>query len=176
MKRIPAEVSTTNKVLPQNQWPDPIEGENLTIKPADGGGLFVKVTIQAEVPETWEEAVQFYGGEEEAIKALQGDISRRRSNAARPILRDTETVIDWVNIAQQAGDAHKPGQRGGFRAQPTIDEAELRGNVQDMDSLLAFLRNKGIQIQGQGQQPELVPTVEGNGGEEELEEEEIQTA
>jgi hypothetical protein len=153
MKRMPIEVTTTNKVLPQNLWPQPTESETLTIKPADGGGLNIGVTIQAEVPETWEEAVSFYGGEEEGLKAVQQDIARRRSNAARPVLRDTETVLDWVNVAQQAADSHKPGQRGGFRAAPTVDEAELR-SATSMDDLLALLRAKGIQVQGAGTAPE----------------------
>jgi hypothetical protein len=149
MKRVPAKVSTTNKVLPQNLWPQPTDSNGLKIQPADGGGLFIEVIIQAEVPETWEEAVSFYGGEEEGLKAVQQDIARRRSNAARPVLRDTETPLDWINVAQQAADSHKPGQRGGFRAAPTVDEAELR-SASSMDDLLALLRAKGIQVQGSG--------------------------
>lgn len=132
-KRIPVDISTTNKNL---------KGE-------DGKDLKVEVTVQAEVPENLQEAAEFYGDEEKLLDSIQGDVARRKANAARPLLRDAESVQDWNSIAQQAVDQYQPGRRGGFGAAPTIAEEELRGAT-DMDSLLALLRQKGFNIQSGG--------------------------
>lgn len=129
-KRITAEISTTNKNL---------KGE-------DGKDLEIKVSVEVEVPETLEEAANFYGSEEKLLDSIQTDVARRKSNAARPLLRDAEGIADWQVIAQQAVDSYTPGRRGGFGS-VAVSEDEL-SSATSMSDLLALLRAKGIQITG----------------------------
>ncbi len=105
----------------------------------------IEVQLEVSVPENVQEAAEFYGGEEKMIDAIQQDVARRRANAARPILRDSETKLDWQKVAQEAASTYTPGRRGGFA--PSIDESELR-NVGDMDSLIALLRSRGVNLSG----------------------------
>lgn len=109
-------------------------------------GEDIEVNINVQVPDTLEEAAEFYGSEEKLIESIQTDVARRRANAARPLLRDAEEPMPWETVAQQAADAYQPGRRGGFGA-AAIDESELE-SVESTDDLIALLRSKGIQITG----------------------------
>lgn len=106
----------------------------------------IEVTLNVSVPETLEEAAEFYGGQDKLIESVQGDVARRRANAARPALRDAETVQDWQTLAQGIADGYKPGERrGGFGVAPTIEQSAL-DNVTSTEDLIALLRAKGINI------------------------------
>lgn len=104
----------------------------------------IEVTIEVEVPESWEEAVAFYGDEEKAIKAIQTDVARRRANAARPALRDATTQLDFQALAQKVASEYQPGRRAGFGA-AEVSEDELAG-ADSLDALKAILAAKGIKI------------------------------
>ena len=106
----------------------------------------ITVELSVSVPENVNEAAEFYGSEEKLMDAIQGDVARRRSNAARPVLRDAEQELDWQRVAQDTADAYQPGRRGGFGG-VAISEEELR-TAGDMDSLLALLKARGVNIAG----------------------------
>lgn len=103
----------------------------------------IAAAVLVEVPTSLEEAAgeEFYGSEEAALKALKQDWSRRCVNAARPILREAESDLDWDTVAQQAVDGYKPGRRGGFAPKVTEDELE---DFEDVDALREFLRKRGV--------------------------------
>ena len=106
-------------------------------------GRDIEVTIEVEVPESWEEAVAFYGDEEKAIKAVQTDVARRRANAARPALRDATTEADFTALATKIAAEYQPGRRSGFGA-VELSEDEL--NVDSLEALKAVLIAKGVKI------------------------------
>lgn len=85
----------------------------------------------------------FYGSEEALKKAIDADWARRKSNAARPVLRDSERELDWQSVAQQTSDQYKPGRRGGFS--PTVGMDELQG-ASSIEDVIALLREKGVNI------------------------------
>lgn len=115
-----------------------------------GTGLDIEVTCEGTVSTTLEEASEWYQGEDKLIASIQADQLRRQANAARPLLRDAEQPDDWQAIAQAAIDSYTPGQRGG-RATPTVDQTELaEASAGGMDSILAYLRGRGIQVAPQG--------------------------
>jgi hypothetical protein len=142
-KRIDVEISTTNKNL---------KGE-------DDKPLEIKVNCNAEVPETIQEAAEFYGGEDKLIESIQSDVARRKSNAARPILRDATSTLNWTTVAQQAIDTYQPGRRGGFGQPVTVDAAAL-ASAGNMDELMALLRQSGVQFTNE--QNDTTPSEEEN--------------
>lgn len=125
MDRIEKEISTTNELF----------GE-------------ISVQVQCRVPESITDAIEFYNGEEEVLKVLQSDAARKQCNAARPVLRDSETELDWAAVAQKAVDQYEPGRRGGFGV--TVDASELDEVMAsgDVGELLAYLQSKGANVDG----------------------------
>lgn len=101
----------------------------------------ITVVLDVEVPESLTEAASedFYGDEEKALAALQQDWQRRSVNAARPILRTSETQLDWHTVAQNAADSYKPGRRGGFQAKVSLEDLEKYDNVDDLRNFLASI-------------------------------------
>lgn len=106
-------------------------------------GTSIAAAVDVEVPESLDEASgeEFYGSEESALKALVQDWTRRCVNAARPILREAETELDWDTVAQQAVDGYKPGRKGGFAPKVTEDELD---QFEDVEQLREFLRGRGV--------------------------------
>ena len=104
-------------------------------------GQKIEVNIDVTVPETLAEAAEFYKGEEELIKVVQQETVRRKINAARPILRDADTEMDWVDVATQIAEQYEPGRRGGFQVGVSEDEVDSAESVEDLKALLA---SKGI--------------------------------
>lgn len=133
MKQIEAEVTTTNKSLGGN--PDDPSTH-----------VEIAVTVQVEVPESFDEAIEFYGSEEKALVAIQEDVKRRKVNAARPVLRDAVQELDWEAVAQQAVNDYTPGRRGGFGVQISRDEVEEKATTGSVEDLLAYLASKGAKI------------------------------
>lgn len=117
---------------------------DVTIKTKNETFGEIEVNVTAEVPETLAEAAEFYGGEDKLIESIQSDVARRRANAARPILRDADTELDWQAVAQDAVDTYTPGRRGGFQgAKVSEEELKSAGSVED---LVAMLKAKGYNI------------------------------
>ena len=129
MQTVEHKVSTTNKVL------DPEKPQKIS------------VVCEYSVPESIDEAVDFFGGEEKLVDAIASDVARRKGNAARPSLRDSETALDWQAVAQQIGEDYKPGRKGGFgKVQLSKTEAEEAAVSGDIDALLALLASRGVAI------------------------------
>lgn len=129
MSKQKTHVTTTNKTIDPNS---PLE---------------IDVEIELTVPDTIAEAAEFFEGEEKLVEVIQQEVVRRKSNAARPLLRDSEVVLDWQSVAQQAAEAYQPGRKGGFQ-QPVVSATELEkavtgGSVEDM---LAYLKSQGVRI------------------------------
>jgi len=107
-------------------------------------GMKVEAEFDLTVPESIEEALEFFGSEEKLLDSIQSDIQQRKLNAARPVLRDAETEMDWAAVATQVAEGYTPGRRGGFGA-VEVSEDEL-SNVDSADALRALLAAKGIKI------------------------------
>lgn len=166
--RKPVKLSTTNVQPSMRQY----------FNNEKGTGLDIEVNCEGTVSETMEEASEWYGGEEKLIKSIQADQLRRLANAARPLLRDSDTLQDWQAIAQSAIDSYTPGQRGG-RTTPTVDQQELE-NAQagGMDAMLAYLRGRGIVIAPVGgeQEPDRDVPEDEDLVEDELSDEDLEAA
>lgn len=124
MLRREATVTTTNK---------PLERE-------------ISCSLEVEVPENLQEASDFFDGEAKLLEVIQGEVVRRRVNAARAVIRDVENPdTDFAALAQSVADAYTPGRKGGFQA-PSISQDELAEAAGDMDALMALLQSRGAQI------------------------------
>lgn len=103
----------------------------------------VKVRIPLAPSVTAYAGEDFYTSEEELKKAIDVDWARRKANAARPILRDSESVMDWQLVAQQASDSYKPGRRGGFAPTVELDALKSAGTI---DDVIKLLQERGVNI------------------------------
>jgi hypothetical protein len=133
-KRIAATVTTKNKKGFTHQgFEDADEAE-------------IGVAVEVEIPETFEEAAgpEFYGSEQAVLTAVTEDWKRRCVTAARPILRESETELDWQSVAQTAVDSYKPGRKGGFAPKVAEEELDEKFGGEISDDLKAFLRSKGV--------------------------------
>lgn len=103
----------------------------------------IAVLVEVEVPDNAEEAGQerFYGSEDTVSQTLKNDWARVCMNAGRPILRESESELDWVTEAQNAADQYRPGRRGGFAPKVTEDEVDQFDNI---DDLKAFLKSRRV--------------------------------
>lgn len=97
----------------------------------------IVVEVEVGVPEDIQEASEFYGGEEKLLEVIQQETIRRKINAARPVLRDSETELDWASVAQQVAEQYQPGRRGGFSATVSESEVESATTVEELKALLA---------------------------------------
>lgn len=140
-KTEPRVVTTLNKKLGADfTFQDPRLPEDYEM-PKDAN---VAVLVDVPVPESYEEAcaAPFYTNEGEALKALQNDCARVRTNAVRPVLREAESPdFDFMVAGQQAIDTYAPGRRGGFQPRVTEDEIE---DIDDVEELKAFLARRGV--------------------------------
>lgn len=105
--------------------------------------LEIEANFEITVPESLEEAIDFFGGEEKLLDAIQSDVQTRKINAARPALRDAEQEQDWDQLAFQVAEQYQPGRRGGFKA------VEVSG--EDLESMTpaeiqAMLVAKGVRV------------------------------
>lgn len=98
----------------------------------------IEVHIDVNVPETVEEADEFYGSRDKTISALQSDVRTRVMNAVRPVLASATSELDWQSVAQATANDYKPGRRGG----PSISVSETEGL--DADELRELLLARGV--------------------------------
>ena len=101
--------------------------------------------LEVTVPESIEEATEFYGGEGKLLDVIQAETVRRKINAARAVLRDAEVEQDWAGLATTIAEQYTPGRRGGFQS-PSVSADELSDASGDMDALLALLASRGVSI------------------------------
>ncbi len=117
----PVKLSTTNEVLGK-----------------------IEASFEITVPESIAEASEFFDGEEKLLEAIQSDVQQRKLNAARPVLRDAESEMDWNQVAHDVAESYSPGRRGGFGS-VEVSEQEL-DSVTSADELRALLAAKGIKV------------------------------
>lgn len=108
----------------------------------DDGKL--EVNLQIEVSDSIDEAVEFYGSEEKLLDAIQADQQQRRCNAARPVLRDAETELDWQAVAQRVADDYAPGRKGGFGSVEVSSDAI--DSAESMEDVKAILAAAGVKL------------------------------
>jgi hypothetical protein len=120
-----------------------ITTDNKVLKP--GEDLKIEVEIEVSVPASYEEAAEWFGGEEKLLESIQTDVARRKGNTARPVLRDAERELDWDKAALNAAENYQPGRR---TAPEVIDESELEKVVSggSLEDVTAFLAAKGYQV------------------------------
>lgn len=116
-----------------------VETENKNLKRK----IKVEVLVPLAPSVTAYAGEDFYASEEALKKAIDADWARRKANAARPILRDAESEMDFQTVAQQAADSYKPGRRGGFA--PTI-ELDVLKQASSIDDVIKLLQERGVQL------------------------------
>lgn len=107
--------------------------------------LDIEVELEVTVPESIEEASEFYGGEGKLLDVVQSETVRRKINAARAVLRDAEVEQDWHALAVSIAEQYTPGRRGGFQA-PSVSSDELADVAGDTEALMALLTARGVAV------------------------------
>ena len=122
-----------------------VETENKAINPSEP----MKITVEVDCLQfdNVDEANEWYGGEEKVLEAINQDAKRRQTNAVRPPLRESETVLDWAIVGQRAVDAYRPGRKGGFQ-QVTAEEEKLEDLMAtgDLDAVKQYLIESGMNL------------------------------
>ena len=119
---------------------------NTGINGPDGEAVAVAEEITITVPESIDEASEFFGGEAKLLDVLQAETQRRKVNAARAVIRDVSNAdTDFAALATQVAEAYTPGRKGGFSS-PKVAEDELEAVAGDVDALMTLLQSRGIGI------------------------------